>query len=133
MPITNPVRIEYDPDFDQSTDEWILRVPKRAVHQKEDGSYEIRLPIYLTRTYLSPGGAILRPLRKKYRDWLLANQGGKCEECGEGKDVSKGRWTLDHQPPMRQVNSKYIDYAQATGNRVIHQRCDEAQTSKRSH
>ena len=133
MPITNPVRIEYNPDFDESSDEWTLRVPKRAVHQKEDGSYEIRLPIYLTRTYLSPGGAILRPKRTKYRDWLLSNQGGKCVKCGMGEDASEGRWTLDHQPPMSHADSKYIDYKQVTRNRVIHQQCDEAQTSKRAH
>ncbi len=131
MPTENPIRSEYQPQFDQKTDEWILHVPSGKVCKKEDGYYEVRLPLYLTRTYLSIGGAILRPMRRQYRDRLLDQQKGKCAECGLGSDPTKGYWTLDHQPPLRQPGSKFIDYERATENRVIHQTCDKAQTRKR--
>ena len=53
MPKTNPIRIRYDPRFDTNADEWILRVPKDCVQEKE-AYYEVRLPLYLAKTYLSP-------------------------------------------------------------------------------
>jgi hypothetical protein len=132
MPASNPVRVKYQPRFDDKTDEWIVRIPSKKVRMVENGSYEVRLPFYLTRTYLSIGGAILRPLRKRYRDWLLAKQGKKCAECGLGASSDKGHWTLDHEPPLSQSGSKFIDYDGSTGNRVIHQSCDKAQTRRRA-
>lgn len=78
MSTENPIRSEYQPRLDQKTDEWILHVPSDQVRKREDGYYEVRLPLYLTRTYLSIGGAILRPMRRQYRDWLLIQQKGKC-------------------------------------------------------
>ncbi len=131
MPTENPIRKLYQPRLDQKTDEWILHVPSSQVSEKVDGNYEVRLPLYLTRTYLSIGGAILRPPRRKYRDWLLTQQSGKCAECGLSSDPTKGYWILDHQPPLSQSGAKFIDYERATGNRVIHQSCDKAQTRKR--
>jgi len=131
MPIENPIRNLYKPRFDQKTDEWILRVPSSQVSKKVDGNYEVRLPLYLARTYLSIGGAILRPIRRKYRDWLLTQQNGKCAECGLSSDNTKGYWILDHQPPLSQKGAKFIDYERTTGNRVIHQSCDKAQTRKK--
>jgi len=130
MPASNPIRVKYQPHFDDKTDEWIVRIPSKKVRRVENGSYEMRLPLYLTRTYLSIGGAILRPLRKRYRDWLLAEQEEKCAECGLGASSDKGCWTLDHEPPLSQPGSKFIDYDRSTGNRVIHQSCDKAQTRK---
>jgi hypothetical protein len=127
MPVSNPIRVKYQPRFDDKTDEWIVRIPRKKVRMEEDGFCEVRLPLYLTRTYLSIGGAILRPLRRRYRDWLLAKQGKKCAECGLGDSADKGHWTLDHEPPLSQPGSKFIDYAGATKNRVIHQSCDKAQ------
>lgn len=132
MPAKNPIRVRYQPRFDDKTDEWIIYVPGNKVQMVKNGFFEVRLPLYLTRTYLSTGGAILRPLRKRYRDWLLAQQGEKCAECELGADSAKGRWTLDHQPPLRQLGSKFIDYERSTRNRVVHQNCDKAQTRKTS-
>ena len=120
----------FDPQFDKDKDQWVLQVSGDRVRLKEDGSYEITLPLYLTRTYLGPGGAILRPIRQRYRDWLLAKQNGKCGVCGEETPEKLGRWTLDHQPPMNQPGAKFIDYQQETDNRVIHQGCDKAQLPK---
>ena len=130
MPITNPIRRKYKPVFGSSTDEWVLQIPKHEMRTKDDAHFEIRLPFYLTRTYFGPGGAILRPKQKRYREWLLSSQGGKCKICGGDADESLGRWILDHQPPMNQTGSRYIDCERTTENRVIHQRCDDAQTSK---
>jgi hypothetical protein len=132
MPIENPIRNLYRPRLDQKTDEWVVFVPSSKVSKRVDGNYEVRLPLYLTRTYLSIGGAILRPIRRKYRDWLLAQQNGKCAECGCSSDHTKGYWTLDHQPPLSQSGAKFIDYERTTKNRVIHQSCDKAQTRKKT-
>ena len=132
MPTKNLIRSTYEPSFDEKREDWVVRVPRERVLEREDGSYEVRLPIYLTRTYLSPGGAILRPKMQRYRDWLLAKQGEKCAICGLGFDNSKGVRTLDHQPPISQQGSKFIDYELHTQNRVIHQSCDKAQIPKRS-
>jgi 5-methylcytosine-specific restriction endonuclease McrA len=131
MPASNPIRVKYQPNFDDRTDEWVVSIPSNKVRRLGNGSYKVRLPLYLTRTYLSIGGAILRPLRRRYRDWLLAEQGEKCAECGLGARADKGYWTLDHVPPLSQPGSKFIDYDKSTGNRVIHQNCDKAQTRKR--
>ena len=107
MPISNPIRKEFQPRFDENTDEWVLRVSDKHVRTLGEGYSEIRLPLYLTRTYLAPGGAVLRPLMNKYRDWLREQQGGVCAVCGSGD--SNGPWTLDHQPPVSGPGSKYID------------------------
>lgn len=118
----------YRPTFDPDQDEWVLRVPGDTVTQKPDGSYEVRLPLYAGRA-LAMGGNILRPIRKKYRDWLLEQQGGLCAAYGEGPSASD-LWNLDHQPPMASSGSKFIDYVRVTQNRVIHQSCDPAQKRK---
>jgi hypothetical protein len=130
MPTTNPIRKEYQPLFDEKRDEWVLRVPEDHVKQRNDGAYEVRLPLYLTRTYLPVGGAILRPMRLEYRNWILSQQKGKCAICKIGPDAVKGRWTLDHQPPLSADGSKFIDYERKTKNQVIHQGCDESQTRR---
>ena len=130
MPITNPIRQEYQPTFDPSTDEWVLRVPKSSIKALDDAHSEIRLPLYLTRTYLSLGGAILRPLQRQYRQWLLDRQDNRCAICGDGDEPGLGEWTLDHQPPLSQPGSSYIDYEGVTQNRVIHTICDASQNSR---
>lgn len=130
MPISNPIRSQYQPKFDQKTDEWILLVPKANVRKRKDGRWEVRLPLYLTRTYLSIGGAVLRPIRKRYREWLLTQQRGRCSECGEGADTRLGYWVLDHDPPLSKPGAKFIDYDKKTKNRVIHHACDKSQTRK---
>jgi hypothetical protein len=130
MVIRNPIRKTYKPMFNGKTDEWVLQIPRKNVIDRDE-YYEVRLPLYLTRTYLSLGGAILRPKRRKYRTWLLEEvQGGKCAECHRGDDPTRGSWTLDHRPPLNQPRSKFIDYKLKTKNRVIHQKCDKAQVSK---
>lgn len=58
---------------------------------------------------LAIGGNILRPIRKKYRDWLLNEQGNECAVCGEG-DKPGEDWNLDHQPPLAQSGCRFIDY-----------------------
>lgn len=128
MPNTESFTAKYKPTFDQERDEWVLRVPSSSVMLKRDGSYEVRLPIYAGRA-LAVGGNILRPIRKVYRDWLLAEQGGLCPECHKGAKPDDD-WNLDHQPPMASPESKFIDYAKATSNRVIHRGCDPAQQSR---
>ena len=125
MPISNPIRIEFQPKFDENTDEFVLRVSDEHIQNLGDGYSEVRLPIYLTRTYLAPGGSVLRPLVSKYRAWLLEQQGGTCAICGS--DETDGHWNLDHQPPVADLGSKYIDYEKVTDNRVIHSTCDSAQ------
>ncbi len=92
-------------------------------------SYEVRLPVYASRT-LAIGGNILRNLRKEYRDWLLGQQSGICAVCGGGVEPDNP-WNLDHQPALAEPGSKFIDYARVTHNRVIHRRCDSAQMPKK--
>lgn len=119
----------YQPKFDQEKDELVLRVPNRAVTRRSDNFYEVRLPVYAGRA-LAIGGNILRNPRKKYRDWLLEQQGGKCAICGKGVKPDN-HWNLDHQPPLSQLGSKFIDYERTTKNRVIHHRCDSAQNPRK--
>lgn len=114
--------------FDQDRDEWILQIPANAVMRKSADCYEVRLPVYASRA-LAVGGNILRPLRKKYRDWLLNEQSGRCAICGKPAEPDNP-WNLDHQPSLAASGSKFIDYERATQNRVIHRDCDPAQTSK---
>ncbi len=71
MPTENPIRKLYQPCLDQKTDEWILHVPSSQVSKKIDGNYEVRLPLYLTRTYLSIGGAGLPPKKESSIDVRL--------------------------------------------------------------
>ena len=118
----------YKPRFDQEHDEWVLQVPSNAVRRKSKRFYEVRLPLYASRT-LAIGGNILRNLRKEYRDWLLGQQGGVCAVCGKSSKPDDP-WNLDHQPPLAEPGSKFIDYARVTHNRVIHHKCDPAQRSK---
>ncbi|MFC1954565.1 hypothetical protein ACFLVZ_01930 [Chloroflexota bacterium] len=121
---------KYKPAFDQENDEWILQVPSNMVKRKSDDSYEIRLPVYASRA-LATGGNILRNMRRKYREWLLNEQNSVCGVCGKGSE-SNNPWNLDHQPPLAEPGSKFIDYFKVTQNRVIHQQCDTAQRSKKS-
>jgi len=120
---------KYKPDFDYEKDEWTLQVPANDVIKKSDDYYEIKLPFYVSKV-LAPGGNILREPRKKYRDWLLNEQGGKCAICSKGY-IPDTYWNLDHQPQLNASGSRFIDYKKITRNRVIHQRCDPAQTKKK--
>ena len=118
----------YSPRFDQERDEWVLQVSTRAVIRRSADCYEVRLPVYAARA-LAVGGNILRPLRKKYRDWLLNEQRGLCAICGKPAEPDNP-WNLDHQPPLAAPGSKFIDYRKVTQNRVIHRNCDPDQTSR---
>jgi hypothetical protein len=119
---------QYKPEF--KNNEWILQMPSNAVIQKSLNLYEVHLPVYVSRI-LAVGGNILRPLRKEYREWLLNQQRGVCAICGEGsKQGKEWEWNLDHQPPLSDPNSKFIDYERTTNNRVIHHKCDSAQNKK---
>ncbi len=120
---------KYKPTFNDEQDEWVLQVPSSAVIRKPKNFYEVRLPIYASRA-LAIGGNILRNLRKKYRAWLLEQQGEVCAICGKGTEPDN-RWNLDHQPALIEPGSKFIDYARVTQNRVIHRQCDPAQRSKK--
>ena len=118
----------YKPVFLDDKNEWVLQIPIASV-KKRTKYYEVRLPLYASRA-LAIGGNILRPLRKKYRDWLLSQQGGVCAICGKGAQEGN-YWNLDHQPPMADAsNYRFIDYARITQNRVIHHKCDIAQLPK---
>jgi hypothetical protein len=118
----------YNPEFKDN--EWIITVPNNRVLQMESGYCEVHLPIYTSRA-LAIGGNILRPLRKKYRNWLLNEQGNICPVCGEGyKPGKEWEWNLDHQPPLADPNCRFIDYEKVTRNRVIHHKCDNAQNKK---
>jgi hypothetical protein len=119
----------YNPRFDQERDEWVLQIPAGAVTRTSANCYEVRLPVYAGRT-LAVGGNILRPVRKKYRDWLLSEQRGLCAICGKPAEPDNP-WNLDHQPPLATPGSKFIDYRRVTHNRVIHRNCDPDQTSKK--
>jgi hypothetical protein len=119
----------YKPKFDPERDEWILQVPCSDVKLKSDNFYEVRLPVYASRA-LAIGGNILRKQRRAYREWLLDQQGQVCAICGKGTERGNP-WNLDHQPPLADTGSKFIDYARLTRNRVIHQKCDPAQKSKK--
>jgi hypothetical protein len=121
--------LRYSPRFDQQRDEWILQVPAGAVMRKSGDCYEVRLPVYVGRA-LAIGGNILRPLRKRYRDWLLNEQRGLCAICGKPAEPDNP-WNLDHQPPLATPGSKFIDYKKVTQNRVIHRNCDPDQTSRK--
>ena len=121
--------LRYNLRFDQERDEWVLQIPARAVTRKSADCYEVRLPVYAART-LAVGGNILRPLRQKYRDWLLKEQRGLCAICGKPAEPNNP-WNLDHQPPLTAPGCKFIDYKKVTRNRVIHRNCDPAQTSKK--
>jgi hypothetical protein len=121
--------LRYNPRFDQERDEWILRIPAGAVICESADFYEVRLPVYASRA-LAIGGNILRPLRRKYRGWLLNEQRGLCAICGKGAEPDNP-WNLDHQPALADPGSKFIDYEKVTQNRVIHRNCDPAQTSKK--
>jgi hypothetical protein len=120
---------KYKPQFDQQHDEWILQVPSNAVTRRSDDCYEVRLPVYASRA-LAIDGNILRNPRKEYRDWLLAQQGSVCALCGKG-DEPGNPWNLDHQPPLAEPGSRFVDYGRVTQNRVIHRECDSAQRPKR--
>ena len=124
----NSFMSRYKPVFDQERDEWILQVPAGAVTQRSNDLYEVRLPVYASRT-MAIGGNILRNIRKEYRGWLLGKQGGVCAVCGKGAEPGNP-WNLDHQPPLAKPGSRFIDYARKTQNRVLHQNCDPAQKSK---
>jgi hypothetical protein len=118
----------YKPEFDQEQNEWILQVLTSSVIRRSD-IYEVHLPVYSSRA-LAIGGNVLRPLRKKYRAWLLNEQGGVCAICGKGAQAGN-RWNLDHQPPLADLSkSRFIDYYRITQNRVIHEKCDIAQLPK---
>lgn len=119
---------KYKVSFDEKQNCWKLKIPPEDVERTDDGSYLIRLPAYASYV-LQPGGNIMRPLTRKYRDFLLEKQNGVCAVCGEGyrKD---DYFCLDHQPPMADHNSKAIDYEGKTANRVIHKSCDPAQNKK---
>lgn len=119
----------YKPKFDPEQDEWILQVPGCDITLKTNNLYEVRLPVYVSRA-LAIGGNILRKQRKEYREWLLGQQGQVCAICGKGTERGNP-WNLDHQPPLAEPGSKFIDYARVTRNRVIHQKCDPAQKSKK--
>lgn len=119
----------YKPRFIADSNEWILEVPSSEVKRIQGGFYEIRLPVYASRA-LAIGGNILRPLRKKYREWLLAEQNGVCAICGKGPEPNN-TWNLDHQPPLAEPGNKFIDYDRDTQNRVIHRLCDQAQKPKK--
>ena len=120
----------YKPKFDQEQNEWVLQVPTSSVIQRS-GYYEVHLSVYSGRA-LATGGNTLRPLRNKYRRWLLNEQGGVCAICGKGAQVGN-LWNLDHQPPLADLsNSRFIDYTRITQNRVIHHKCDTAQSPKKS-
>jgi hypothetical protein len=121
---------KYKPTFDQERDEWILQVPSNTVKRKSDDFCEVRLPVYASRAF-AIGGNILRNLRREYRDWLLGQQGGICAVCGKGAKLGN-TWNLDHQPPLAEPGSKFIDYARVTQNRVIRHQCDSAQRLKKS-
>ena len=121
--------LRYNPRFDQERDEWVLQIPAGAVIRKSADCYEVRIPVYAGRA-LAVGGNILRPLRRKYRDWLLNEQRGLCAICGKPAEPDNP-WNLDHQPPLAAPGSKFIDYEKVTQNRVIHRNCDPDQTSKR--
>ena len=116
----------YKPEFNNN--EWVLQIPKSAVIEESANYYEVHLPVYASRA-LAIGGNILRPLRKKYRDWLLNEQGNVCAICGKGSKPGED-WNLDHQPPLAQPDCKFIDYERVTRNRVIHHKCDSAQNKK---
>ena len=118
----------YKPTLDQTRDELVLQVPTTAVIRKSDEFYEVRLPVYAGRA-LAIGGNILRKPRKEYRDWLLSQQGKVCTLCGGGYEPDNP-WNLDHQPPLSERGSKFIDYERTTQNRVIHRKCDSAQNRK---
>jgi hypothetical protein len=118
----------YKPEL--KNNEWILQIPSSAVTQKSGNFYEIHLPLYAARA-LAIGGNILRRKRKTYRDWLLNEQGNICTICNEGyKPGKEWEWNLDHQPPLSDPSSKFIDYEKVTKNRVIHHKCDSAQNIK---
>ena len=121
----------YTPRFDHERDEWVLKVPSMDVIRTSEDFYEVRLPIY-AGTVLAPGGNILRPLRRKYRDWLLKQQGGLCAVCGQGSDPNSD-WNLDHQPQLNAPGAKSIDYKMTTQNRVIHRKCDAAQKPRENY
>lgn len=119
---------KYKLKFDKDRDEWVLIVPGIAVKVISGGSYEVHLPVYASRA-MAIGGNILRNIRKEYREWLLNKQGGVCAVCGRGAELGNP-WNLDHQPPLSKPGSRFIDYERQTQNRVIHQKCDQAQISK---
>jgi len=129
MPDNESFMSRYKPTFDQEKDEWVLYVPQSSVSQNADGSFEVRLPVYAGRA-LAIGGNKLRNLRREYREWLLEQQEGKCAICGKGVQ-SDNPWNLDHQPPLAQIGSKFIDYERITQNRVIHGHCDPDQMAKK--
>ena len=119
---------KYNLKFDKELDEWIFQIPSTAVKAHSDGSYEVRLPVYASRA-MAIGGNILWNLRREYREWLLKEQSGVCAICGKGAELGNP-WNLDHQPPLSEPGSRFIDYDRKTRNQVIHQKCDPAQRSK---
>lgn len=127
-PASESFTTRYKPSFNEKRDEWVLRVPSGAVTRISNRFYEVRLPLYASRA-LAIGGNILRLRREKYRDWLLEKQGGICKKCLKGPKPNNP-WNLDHQPPLSKPGSKFIDYERVTQNRVIHSKCDPAQTPK---
>ena len=121
MPYMDFLRTTFRPYFDGSTNEWVLQVPGDQV-RSIDGSYEIRLPLVLAKE-TAPGGAFIRNERKKYRAWLLQQQKNQCAVCQSGPDENKGGWVLDHQPPLGEPGSKFIDYEVVSHNKVVHRQC----------
>jgi len=119
---------KYKVSFDEKQNNWMLRIPQEDVAQIADGCYCVRLPAYASYV-LQPGGNILRPLTRKYKVFLLKKQGEVCAVCGQGRRDGDD-FCLDHQPPMADPDSKLIDYAGKTANRVIHRSCDPAQNKK---
>jgi hypothetical protein len=106
------LRQTFNPRFDESTDEWVLKIPV-------DAREEVRIPLILAKE-LAPGGGFLRNKRQRYREWLLEKQGGKCAVCGYVIDRNA---ELDHRPPTGQRGARFIDYERKTSNRVVHKAC----------
>jgi len=106
-----------------------LQVPNAAVTRRSDDFYEVSLPIYASRA-LAIGGSILRNPLREYHDWLLEQQEMICDIWGKGAE-SDNPWNLDHQPPLAQLDFKFIDYMRVTQNRAIHHQYNPVRRPKK--